>query len=164
MGVLTIVLVRKTLRPSISRVETSEKGIGLLGFGVSLLVLVQRADGAMLTCRATKLWVAVESFTENFTNEQGVAVRIKVHDHTLTFVNSRESPLRSLCSNVESPDLAAFATALERRRQDCSTLLRTLAFPRPTPQDTPAAFEEFLPEQKEKVLSVDEGNALVSYR
>lgn len=34
VGVMTIVLVRKTLRSVISRVETSEKGIGLLGFVV----------------------------------------------------------------------------------------------------------------------------------
>jgi hypothetical protein len=32
---MTFVLVRKTLRPVISRVETSEKGIGLMGFVVS---------------------------------------------------------------------------------------------------------------------------------
>jgi len=35
VGVMTFVLVRKTLRPVISRVETSEKGIGLMGFVVS---------------------------------------------------------------------------------------------------------------------------------
>lgn len=32
---MTIVLVRKTLRSVITRVETSEKGIGLMGFVVS---------------------------------------------------------------------------------------------------------------------------------
>ena len=38
VGVMTFVLVRKTLRPMISRVETSEKGIGLMGFVVSFPV------------------------------------------------------------------------------------------------------------------------------
>lgn len=33
VGVVMIILVRKTLRPHISRVESSERGIGLLGFG-----------------------------------------------------------------------------------------------------------------------------------
>lgn len=33
VGVVMIILVRKTLRPNISRVESSERGIGLLGFG-----------------------------------------------------------------------------------------------------------------------------------
>lgn len=33
---MTFVLVRKILRPVVSRVETSEKGIGLMGFVVSL--------------------------------------------------------------------------------------------------------------------------------
>jgi len=37
VGVMTIVLVRKTLRTVISRVETSEKGIGLMGFVVSII-------------------------------------------------------------------------------------------------------------------------------
>lgn len=32
---MTIVLVKKSLRPAISRVETSERGIGLMGFVVS---------------------------------------------------------------------------------------------------------------------------------
>lgn len=31
---MTIVLIRKSLVSAVSRVETSEKGIGLLGFGV----------------------------------------------------------------------------------------------------------------------------------
>ena len=35
VGVMTIVFVRKSLRPAITRIETSERGIGLLGFGVS---------------------------------------------------------------------------------------------------------------------------------
>lgn len=35
-----IILVRKTLRPYISRVESSERGIGLLGFGGNKAVRV----------------------------------------------------------------------------------------------------------------------------
>lgn len=35
VGVMTIVLVKKAIRPVISRVETSERGIGLMGFVVS---------------------------------------------------------------------------------------------------------------------------------
>jgi phosphatidylinositol-bisphosphatase len=35
VGVMTIVLVRNSLREAVSQVQTSERGIGLLGFGVS---------------------------------------------------------------------------------------------------------------------------------
>jgi hypothetical protein len=38
VGVVTVVFVKKTLRSAISRVETSERGIGLLGWGVSIAV------------------------------------------------------------------------------------------------------------------------------
>lgn len=38
VGVVTVVLAKKAVREHITRVETSEKGIGLLGFGVSLAV------------------------------------------------------------------------------------------------------------------------------
>lgn len=41
VGVMTIVLVRKTLRSAITRVETSEKGIGLMGFIVSSLASIR---------------------------------------------------------------------------------------------------------------------------
>ena len=41
VGVMTIVLVRKTLRSAITRVETSEKGIGLMGFVVSPFTLIR---------------------------------------------------------------------------------------------------------------------------
>lgn len=40
VGVVMIILVRKTLRPYISRVESSERGIGLLGFGGNKAVRV----------------------------------------------------------------------------------------------------------------------------
>ncbi|WVQ76507.1 hypothetical protein IAR50_006177 [Cryptococcus sp. DSM 104548] len=83
VGVVTIILVRKSLRPYISRIETAERGIGLLGFGG---------------------------------NKAGVAVRMKVYDTVFCFVNSH---------------LAAFSTALDRRRLDFSTLRSTLTFPRP---------------------------------
>lgn len=62
----------------------------------------------------------------------------------------------------QSPDLAAFATALERRRTDYATLLRGLTFPRPSGADVVPAFEEFLPQQKDRLISIEESNALVS--
>jgi hypothetical protein len=37
VGVLMLVFVRKTLQEVVTEVETSERGIGLLGFGVSVL-------------------------------------------------------------------------------------------------------------------------------
>mgnify|MGYP002718848398 CR=1 FL=1 len=39
VGVITIVFVKRTLRDAVSQIETSERGIGLLGFGVSTAVL-----------------------------------------------------------------------------------------------------------------------------
>ena len=56
VGVMTLVFVRKTLKNVVTRVEMSERGIGLLGFGG---------------------------------NKAGVAVRLKIHDTTIAFVNSR---------------------------------------------------------------------------
>jgi len=60
VGVMTIVLVRKTLRPAITRVETSEKGIGLMGFVVSpffpvKVVLTRQGNKAVGVLRGTKL-------------------------------------------------------------------------------------------------------------
>jgi hypothetical protein len=52
---MTFVLVRKTLRPVISRVETSEKGIGLMGFVVSSTLCAP--CGTTDYIRATKLLV-----------------------------------------------------------------------------------------------------------
>ncbi|OCF71352.1 hypothetical protein I204_07979 [Kwoniella mangroviensis CBS 8886] len=94
VGVMMIILVRKSLKEFISRVETSERGIGLLGFGG---------------------------------NKAGVAVRLKVHDTTLCFVNAH---------------MAAFATALDRRRADYQVLRTGLTFPRPNEADLTAAFED----------------------
>ncbi|ODN75742.1 hypothetical protein, variant [Cryptococcus amylolentus CBS 6039] len=91
VGVVTIILVRKSLRPHVSRIETAERGIGLLGFGG---------------------------------NKAGVAVRMKVYDTVFCFVNSH---------------LAAFSTALDRRRLDFSTLRSTLTFPRPAITNVDAA-------------------------
>ncbi|WVQ93909.1 hypothetical protein IAU59_000987 [Kwoniella sp. CBS 9459] len=108
VGVLMIVFVRKTLKEAISRVETSERGIGLLGFG-------------------------------------GVAVRLKVHDTTLCFVNAH---------------MAAFATALERRRYDYQALRTGLAFARPGEADLTPAFEEFLPEARERLLTQEDSHVL----
>ncbi|OCF43755.1 hypothetical protein I317_02359 [Kwoniella heveanensis CBS 569] len=112
VGVLMIILVRKTLKEAISRVETSERGIGLLGFGG---------------------------------NKAGVAVRLKIHDTTLCFVNAH---------------MAAFATALERRRYDYQTLKAGLTFARPGEADLTPAFEEFLPEPKEKLLTQEDSHVL----
>jgi hypothetical protein len=47
---MTIVLVRQTLRSAITRVETSEKGIGLMGFVVSPLIPLE----AVLTIQGNK--------------------------------------------------------------------------------------------------------------
>ncbi|WRT63490.1 uncharacterized protein IL334_000395 [Kwoniella shivajii] len=112
VGVMMIILVRKTLKEAITRVETSERGIGLLGFGG---------------------------------NKAGVAVRLKVHDTTMCFVNAH---------------MAAFATALDRRRSDYQVLRTGLTFPRPNETDLTAAFEEFLPETKEKLLSQEDSHVL----
>nr|ODN77240.1 hypothetical protein L203_06319 [Cryptococcus depauperatus CBS 7841] len=129
VGVVMILLVRKTLRMHVSRIETSERGIGLLGFGG---------------------------------NKAGVAVRLKIHDTTLCFVNSH---------------LAAFTTAIDRRRLDYATLRTGLTFPRPplipnsntetNPEENSArqdvvnaVFEEFWPEVRDKLLTLEDCNAL----
>lgn len=36
VGVMTMVFVKKSLRAAVRRVDTCERGIGLLGFGVSI--------------------------------------------------------------------------------------------------------------------------------
>ncbi|WVR03400.1 hypothetical protein IAU60_000391 [Kwoniella sp. DSM 27419] len=112
VGVMMIILVRKTLKEAITRVETSERGIGILGFGG---------------------------------NKAGVAVRMKVHDTTFCFVNAH---------------MAAFATALDRRRSDYQTLRASLSFARPNDPDLTPAFEEFLPENKDKLLSQEDAHVL----
>ncbi|WVW81619.1 hypothetical protein I302_103614 [Kwoniella bestiolae CBS 10118] len=108
VGVMMIIFVRKSLKEYVTRVETSERGIGLLGFG-------------------------------------GVAVRLKIHDTTLCFVNAH---------------MAAFATALDRRRSDYQVLKTGLTFPRPNEADLTAGFEEFLPEAKEKLLNQEDSHLL----
>ncbi|WWC57979.1 uncharacterized protein I303_100514 [Kwoniella dejecticola CBS 10117] len=112
VGVMMMILVRKSLKEHISRVETSERGIGLLGFGG---------------------------------NKAGVAVRMKIHDTTVCFVNAH---------------MAAFATALDRRRSDYQVLRTGLSFPRPNEADLTAAYEEFLPEAKEKLLNQEDSHML----
>lgn len=59
-------------------------------------------------------------------------------------------------------DMAAFATALERRRNDYFTLKTGLTFSRPNEDDLTPAFEEFLPENKDKLLGQEDAHALVS--
>ena len=61
---MTLVLVKRSLRPFITRVQTSEKGVGLLGFGG---------------------------------NKAGVAVRCRIHDTVVCFVNARQYPSIELC-------------------------------------------------------------------
>ncbi|WWC67008.1 uncharacterized protein I206_100915 [Kwoniella pini CBS 10737] len=112
VGVMMIILVRKSLGEHVARVETSERGIGLLGFGG---------------------------------NKAGVAVRLKIHDTTLCFVNAH---------------MAAFATALDRRRSDYQVLKAGLTFHRPNETDLTAAFEEFLPEAKDKFLNQEDSHIL----
>ncbi|WVQ80297.1 hypothetical protein IAT38_002402 [Cryptococcus sp. DSM 104549] len=122
VGVVMIVLVRKTIKEYVTRVETSEKGIGLLGFGG---------------------------------NKAGVAVRLQVYDTTVGFVNAH---------------MAAFATALERRRTDYAALRTGLTFPRPTtaasldeegkPAPIVPAFEEFWPEVRDRLLTQDDCHLL----
>jgi hypothetical protein len=60
------------------------------------------------------------------------------------------------------PDLAAFANALDRRRLDYTALLSSLTFPRPLESEVSAfAYEEFLPDQPDQALALEECNALV---
>lgn len=59
--------------------------------------------------------------------------------------------------------MAAWATALDRRRQDYATLRRTLTFPRPADSEvTVLAAEEFLPEDPSQAIQLGDSNALVS--
>lgn len=59
-------------------------------------------------------------------------------------------------------DLAAFANALDRRRLDYTTLQSSLAFPRPLESEVSSlAYEEFLPDQPDRMLSLEDSNAVV---
>jgi len=59
-------------------------------------------------------------------------------------------------------DLAAFANALDRRRLDYSALVDSLTFPRPLESEVSAlAFEEFLPDLPDRLLSLQDSNAIV---
>jgi hypothetical protein len=61
-------------------------------------------------------------------------------------------------------DLAAHANALERRRLDYSTLADSLSFPRPLESEVSVlAYEEFLPDQPDRMLPLQDSNAIVSY-
>ncbi|KAK4689100.1 inositol polyphosphate 5-phosphatase INPP5B/F, partial [Tremellales sp. Uapishka_1] len=110
VGVMVIVLVRKSLKGAISRVETSERGIGLLGFGG---------------------------------NKAGVAIRLRIHDTTLCFVNCH---------------LAAMSTALDRRRLDFSSLLKGLSFPKPFKEEVNPTCEAFWPD--DGPLGVEDSDVL----
>jgi hypothetical protein len=59
-------------------------------------------------------------------------------------------------------DLAAHANALERRRLDYSTLADSLSFPRPLESEVSVlAYEEFLPDQPDRMLPLQDSNAIV---
>jgi hypothetical protein len=61
-------------------------------------------------------------------------------------------------------DLAAFSAALDRRRLDYSTLLKSLTFPRPLESEvTKLVYEEFLPDQPAELLSLNDSNGLVGH-
>lgn len=88
---------------------------------------------------------------------------MRVHDSTLCFVNSREIDPGCKASRVlTASDLAAFASALDRRRSDYSALLKSLTFSRPAGEGILPAYEEFLPENRDKLLSVEDSHVLVS--
>ncbi len=60
-------------------------------------------------------------------------------------------------------DLAAFANALDRRRSDFQTLWKGLTYPPFKLDDTiPPAFEEFVPEQRDRLSSIEDSHVLVS--
>ena len=88
---------------------------------------------------------------------------MKIHDTTVCFVNSRELSL-AVYLTVLIPDLAAFATALERRRSDFQTLRKTLTFSRPSGEDLIPAYDEFLPEIRDRLLGVEDAHVLVRSR
>jgi len=59
-------------------------------------------------------------------------------------------------------DLAAHANALDRRRLDYSTLADSLSFPRPLGSEVSVlAYEEFLPDQPDRLLQLQDSNAIV---
>lgn len=67
------------------------------------------------------------------------------------------------CLAYHPADLAAFSAALDRRRLDYSTLLQSLTFPRPQDSEAPApAAEEFLSEDRNQTLQLEDSNSLVS--
>ena len=69
---------------------------------------------------------------------------------------------KTVIVDIRLVDLAAFATALERRRSDFQTLLKGLTFPRPMGEDALPAYEEFLPEIRDRLVGVEDSHVLVS--
>ena len=59
-------------------------------------------------------------------------------------------------------DLAAFASALDRRRADFQVLLRGLPFQNPVGEDVVPAWEEFY-SPANRMLGVDDSHVLVSF-
>lgn len=155
MGVVTIVLAKRSLREHITRIETSEKGIGLLGFGVSahrlgppVLTVIGEQSGAPDTCEIMIL-----------------TSRVCVYGcRSLTRRCALSIPVRLTISILElssHADLAAFASALDRRRSDYQVLLKGLTFPRPIGDDVIPPYEEFLPEIRDRLISIEDCHVMV---
>ena len=62
---------------------------------------------------------------------------------------------------LTTPDLAAFATALDRRRSDFQTLTKSLTYTHPFGEEIIPAFEEFMPEHKDRLLATEDAHVLV---
>lgn len=69
----------------------------------------------------------------------------------------------AIFSGLISADLAAFASALDRRRSDYETLRVGLTFPLPAGEDVIPACEEFLPESRDKLLGTEDVNIVVRH-
>jgi phosphatidylinositol-bisphosphatase len=163
---MMLVFIRKSLEADVSCLETSERGIGLLGFGVSIFVLFEWSELEVVGAdgfRATRLWVypAKVPYQVYLLELQGVAVRLKVHDTTFCFVNSRTSRWTAMSGADCVLDLAAFTNALERRRADYQSLVAGLTFAPVTGSEELLALDEFQPEERGKVIGIQDSHVVV---
>jgi hypothetical protein len=69
VGVILLVFAKSVIRPHVRMVQTAARGIGIWGIGVGPPTLHRLADQQG--------------------NKAGVALRMKVYDTTVCFVNSR---------------------------------------------------------------------------
>lgn len=92
---------------------------------------------------------------------QGVAVRLKIHDTTVCFVNSRKYRTALMSSALTTPDLAAFADALDRRRADYQALKSGLTFTTKVGSEDALAVEDFSPEEPGRITGVEDSHILV---